>query len=520
MSDEEKLDETPETPAAAAEAAAPAAPSGESLPPMTPALKRRLQMCFDHASRMMQGDKGDKEKYDFGYAGTLLSQCVANDPGNPVYWDAFFLNATRKAKASGGGMGFGGFMGPGRAIAAHVDKREYVSAIKAGVEALGNNPTDVESLRAMARACEGLLLNETELRLLKTALDVAPKDVEVNRHCAKSLGRMGHIDQAVACWHRVEGANRNDDEAARAISNLTVQKTRIAAGIKDDFSKQSGGGKPTGGAAPVAPRPGAPVKPAAAPAPTAPQKREIKLTPRQQLERLIADRPGDIENYYALADVLIQESRPAEAITILQRALEASGGDIQVRERLEDAQLERQRIQCAIAEKKAEVDPSEENVEQAKKLRSDLDRGELDLIFARAQRYPQKKELRFDMARRLRKMGNYAEAVKYLDEIVGDEQWLGPASLEMGQCYQHLQQYEKAWGAYKVAIKALFENKDPTPEGAERRKLALYRAGVLAIGLKKAERAVQFLERLVKLDPKYKDAAARLDKAKRLKDKG
>jgi tetratricopeptide (TPR) repeat protein len=502
MSTDEKPVETTEKPAPAADAA----PRAQALPAMTPALRRRLQMCFDHAGKLMQS-----EKYDYGYAGTLLAQCVSNDPGNLVYWDAFFLNTVRQYKANQGGMMLGGLLGGGRTVQALVDKQEYVSAIKAGVEALGQNPYDVDALRAMAYACEALSLADAELRLLKKALDAASKNIEVNRHCAKSLARMGHIDQAIACWHRVESANRDDPEATRAISNLTVQKARIASGIKDEANKQSGGGKAGGAAAAASEK---------AVSPEAQKKREIKLTPRQQLERLIADRPADLENYFKLADLLLQESRVSEAINILKKALEASGGDIQVRERLEDAELERARVTCVLAEKKAAADTSPAALEQAKKLRSDWNRAELDLIFARAQRYPQKKELRYEMAVRLKRMGNYAEAVKYLDEIVGDEKWIGPASLEMGECYQHLQQYDKAWGAYKIAIKSLFEAKDATAEMQEHRKLALYRAGVLATGLKKADRAVQFLERLVKLDPHYKDAAARLDKARHLGDKG
>ena len=44
----------------------------------------------------------------------------------------------------------------------------------------------------------------------------------------------------------------------------------------------------------------------------------------------------------------------------------------------------------------------------------------------------------------------------------------------------------------------------------------LYRAGVLAHGLKDAATAVRHLAELVKIDPEFRDAAARLDKSRRI----
>jgi tetratricopeptide (TPR) repeat protein len=90
------------------------------------------------------------------------------------------------------------------------------------------------------------------------------------------------------------------------------------------------------------------------------------------------------------------------------------------------------------------------------------------------------------------------------------------ATLELGECLQHLKQYVKALHCYeRAAEKSLHD-----PEAAESHKLALYRAGVLAGGMKELETAERNLRALAELDPEYKDVQTRLDKVRQFRDKG
>lgn len=475
---------------------APAEQSGQALPEMSPALRRRLKMCHDHGLRLMQS-----EKYDFDYAHTLLSQCVIYDPGNVQFLDTFFENLKRKFKDTKPG-GFG--WGSGGNLRALLDKQQWVDALKAGIENLVQNPWDVMTLRGLAEACANLQLPETELRFLKQAIDKAPRDVELNRHCAKSLARMLQIDQAIACWHRVEEADKNDPEATKTIAELTLLKTRIATGnMPEGFVMP-----------PKNPQRGAATK-------TETKKREIQLTPRQRLEQAIKERPEEPSLYCELAKILLAESRPADAVTRLMKALELSGGDLAVREQLEDAQVELARVQAALAEKRASVERTPEAEEAAERAKRDANRLELETLAARCDRYPDRRDLSFELALRIKRGGQLAEAIKYFTLAAGDAQLAAAAQLEVGECYQQLKQYKPAYEAFKAAILASNHyGKLATPEQRETRKLALYRGGVLAAALQKFDRAEQMLEALVKLDPAFKDGAARLDKVRQMRNKG
>ncbi len=64
-----------------------------------------------------------------------------------------------------------------------------------------------------------------------------------------------------------------------------------------------------------------------------------KLTPEQRVEKKIAKNPEDVSLYVELADMHIRADRFAEAEQVLAKALAVSGGgDLSLRERLEDVQ--------------------------------------------------------------------------------------------------------------------------------------------------------------------------------------
>src|SRR5215207_1418591 len=149
-------------------------------PVVSPALRRRLQQCYEHAKKLMA-----QPKYDFDYANTALTDCVVSDPGNLAYVEAFLDNLNKKYNHNLKGASMQMFLPRGplkKALAA----RQWQEAIKAGAAILKTNPWDAATLRGMAQAGEQLQCNETELRYLKNAIDGNPKGVEVFRHCAPS----------------------------------------------------------------------------------------------------------------------------------------------------------------------------------------------------------------------------------------------------------------------------------------------------------------------------------------------
>ncbi len=473
---------------------------------ISPALRRRLQQCYEHGVKLASADKCDHD-----YVNAMFAECVAHDPGNLVYVEAFLDNLQKKYNNNKRGARFK-FGGKG-AFKKAVSKKDWREVLRLGPDVLKSNPWDVPALRSMAQACEELGLNEVELRYLKNALDANPKNVEVNRHCGRSLARMGQFDQAIACWHRVEELRKGDKEAAKMISDLSVEKAREQAGMGP--SRPIGASRAKSAAAKRAAEASAAPEATeeAAESQTPAARREIPLTRRQQLERAIADNPESVENYLELAELFADEDRHGDAERTLTKALEASGGDLKVRERLEDAQVARARHQLAIAEKRAGVEKTDDANALAERLRDDLNRREIELLAARSQRYPDDLRLCYELGLRLKRAGNYAEAVRQLQEARKVADLKAVATVEMGECLQHLKQFAKAMQYYTRAA----ELADNEPDC---KRLALYRAGVLATGLRELDVAERHLRELEAIDPDYKDLPARLDKLQTIRDKG
>ncbi len=460
---------------------------------ITPHLRRRLHECFEHANQLMK-----QGSYDFDYAHTMFGECVSRDPGNLVYLEAMFENLRRKYKNNKRGalLSFGG-KGPFKK--AHA-KKDWNETLKLGPEVLKSNPWDSNTLRALAEACAGLGHMETELRYLRFALERNPNDVDVNRHCAKSLTRQGYYDQAIACWHRVDETRRGDAEAQKMISELQIEKTQAGLGKGRDRSRSK---PPPEDQADV-------VKDAE----SSPPRREIQLTPRQQMEQAIANSPTDVDAYLELTQLHIDDDHLGEALHLLQKGLSATGGDIRIQYQLEDVEILRKQQQLSIAQQRAAKSPSEETQQLVLDLMGDLNRFELDVFAARAARFPNDLEYKFQLGLRLKLADNLSEAVKCFMEAAKLPTRRAHAVLELGECLQRQKQYSKALECYLRGLDQSERSDQPTLV-----KLALYRAGLLSAGLKDHPTAIDLLTRLVTLDPDYKDAAARLDKIRQMDHK-
>jgi tetratricopeptide (TPR) repeat protein len=193
---------------------------------------------------------------------------------------------------------------------------------------------------------------------------------------------------------------------------------------------------------------------------------------------------------------------------------EHAGGDLQVREAYEDMGLRRARHNVQIAERRAENDSSDETNSLAVRMRQELNRLETEVFRARVDRYPNVVSWKVELGTRLKRAGNYSEAIKVFQPATGDPRRRGQVYLELGECFQQIKQYKLAMTNYEAAVEALADRGEP-----ELRKKALYRAGVLAMGLEDLNLAEKHLTELAGLEYGYRDVAERLDKLAEVRNK-
>jgi tetratricopeptide (TPR) repeat protein len=453
---------------------------------LSPAERARLAQCFQRGTQNLPTNAD--------YAVEMFGICVLGDPGNAVYLQALLAALKKKfgAKKSGGltSLWSAGSRAGLKKLASTAQWREI---LKQGLAILKSNPADHGCLLSMAEACGNLMMVDTQAVYLRAALDASPTDAEVNRQCARFAANQGQFDQAIECWRRISKQKGLAEEADREIARLSVEKT-IAAG-------QGMTGRPAAGAA---------GKPAGAAAQgSAPAGDKVAA-----LKRSIQENPTVIEPYLELADLLEKEATIDEAEKLLAKALSASGNDIKVREHLEDRQLRWARQRVMVAEKRLETDDSADSRALVERLKAAQLKQEIEIYAARCSRYPENVSWKYELAMRLKAAGNCAEAIRHFQEVLQDARRKGAVSLELGECFQKIKQYQLAMRNYQAAVEILTERE------LELRKRALYRAGVLAMGLEDTDAAQKYLSTLAGLDFGYRDVAQRLDKLGPAKDKG
>ena len=449
---------------------------------LSPAERSRLSQCFQ------RGNQNAATNLD--YAIEMFSQCVLGDPGNAVYLQSL-LGVLKKKHGSRKAGGLSGLWPISKAggLKRFADKAQWREVIKQGVDILKATPSDHAVLLAMSDACGQLQLHDAQRVYLKSALDAAPADPEVNRQCARFLANHGEFDQAIACWVRVANVKGLADEAQREIARLQVEKTIVAG--HGMTGRAAGGGAKAGA---TAGQQASPVDRVTA------------------LKQAIQEKPAEIDAYLELADLLERDSGVEEAEAVLLKALAASGNDIKVREHLEDRQLRWARHRVHIAEQRVKDEDSPATRETLERLKAAQVKHEVEIYSARCARYPENLTWRYELAMRLKAAGNHTEAIRHFQDVLQDPRRKGAVSLELGECFQKIKQYQLAMRNYVAAVESL------TDREMELRKRALYRAGVLAAGLDDKDAAQKYLGTLAGLDFGYRDVAQRLDKLAAPKD--
>lgn len=456
------------------------ASGGDKREPISPAKRKRLQQCFEHASKQMA-----QENYD--YATELFTQCVAGDPGNVVYLQSFLGNLQKKYNNNKTGSKLAGFKARGErsAIKKAKAQSDWEGVIRNGLEVLKVNPWDVSALTAMADACEEMHLEDVTLVYLKMALDANSKDPDVNLQCAKALRARQQWDQAIACLHRVEQLRPDDEEIQRMIADLAVEKTIHQGGYEDDGAKKKmAAGK---------------------------SLQQQTLSEEERLEREIAREPKNISKYVELADLYLRDDHFSKAEDVFARAFEASGGDPDIRDRWDDVQMRHLRFRVIQAKRKADETGSDEAKAEYRRLRKKQVAKELEYYKGLCDRFPNNLTYKYDLGLRYQLNGLYNEAIKEFQAAKNDPRRKGVCLLALGQCFQQIKQLNLAMNHYEMSLQEIPDR------DASKKKESLYLAGKLAVALNDLDLAEKHLTALAGLDFNYRDVSALLDKVAELK---
>lgn len=456
--------------------------------PLPPGTRRRLQQCFEHGTKMSAAG-------NFDYATEMYTQCVLGDPANPIYVKSFLANLQKKYgdNKKGGKMAALRTAGAKGGMKKAVLQKDWNSVISSGLEVLKLNPWDTGVLTDMGNACESLEFDESQLEYLRMALDADEQDPEVNRTYGRALERQGMFDEAIVAFQRVAKAKPADEEAVRALADLAVKRTIVKGGYEEAQSSKEVMSQRVHGH----------------------DDGDTRLTPEQRLRRAIERDPSKLASYIELSELYLKDDKLKEAEEVLRKGLDASGGgDLNIRDRLEDVQIRRARNQVTIAEEKARSEKTQEALDLYKRMKVELNTKEIEFYSARVERYPTNLGFKFELGVRLQKAQQFTEAIRLFQDCRSDVKRKGQVLQHLADCFYSIKQYKLALKHYEEAIAEI------SPREEDLLKSTLYKAGRLAEGLKDWDTAERHYTDLAARDFGFKDVSERLDKIGRLRDNG
>ncbi len=480
---------------------------------MPAAVVQRLQQAFSHANKLL-------EKGDFNYAHDLYTQCVSEDPSSLVYLQHFRANLAQmhpngpKKSAS-----FGGFLGGAKSgYSKAAGKGDWQEAFAMACNHLKKSPFDTGTLLEMAEGCGEHGYFDCQLYYLKWAHDIDPASHEINRESALALERVGDFDQAINGWLRIQKLKPNDEEAAKAIKRISVEKTidvgRYNPALLDANAKDVQVERP-GSVAALAKsaeehgsEDAEPSEQEVAP--------EAKLTRRQkedQLRQAVDDNPDQVEPYISLAEFYVSHGQLLDSERLYRKALKIGGENLELLETLEEVYLKRMRNRAIEAGVRLKKHPSDEAEEYADLTVKEANQVEVEVFEARSARNPSDLRLKYEYGLRLKRIGQFREAIEPFQAARDDSKRTVEVNLLLGECFQQIGQHMLALRSYEASIEACDQS-----EWTDLRKLSTYRAGVLALGMKDLDRAESHLTNLADADFSYRDVSDRLDKIAKIRN--
>jgi tetratricopeptide (TPR) repeat protein len=223
------------------------------------------------------------------------------------------------------------------------------------------------------------------------------------------------------------------------------------------------------------------------------------------LQRMIRKEPANVAHYLKLGDFFRREGKLEEAAKTYKLALDVSG-DPNIREQMEDVELDMVRRNVSFAKEASARDPKDEQsraivVELATELLSQ----EIEIFSRRVDRYPNDLRLKHELARRFMRCKKYDKAIPLLQAASKDIRLESQVLASLGSCFLAKKQNNLAKRQFEKALEKLNATDHPIPF-----KECCYYLARLAEEAKDRATAEKYYSEILASDYEYKDVAKRL----------
>ena len=447
--------------------------------------------CFKKATEAMA-------KQNWDYAVEMFAVAIKMAPDNLMYRQSLRGVEQKKYKDNGSGRSMA-FLTV-NSIRSKIKKargaKNWGEMDTAAEEGLAVNPWDAHFNADLGEACRERGCLEVATFAYETAVKNAPENKDMLVALANMYERKRDYTNAVKTLDRVmkldplNGAIRSKIQALGAdevIDRGGYEGAKNTQEVKTDV-KQGYEESVTGG-----------------------KNQKDMLAPGESAEndllRAIKKDPASLANYLKLADYYKREGNLEKAVAAFQQALDVSG-DPNVREQMEDVQLEMVRKNLLFAKQAASQNPDDAVAKQNRiDLAKELLDQEIEVYSRRTERYPNDMKLKNELAQRFMQANKPALAIPLLQAASRDVRLEAQVLVNLGMCFLKQKQNPLAARQFKKAIEKLNAEEHP-----QQFKDCHYWLGRLAEEAKDLAGAEAHYLEIMGIDYAYKDVAARLEK--------
>jgi tetratricopeptide (TPR) repeat protein len=430
------------------------------------------------------------QKQNWDYAIQMFATCVNLKPDKNVYRSTLRGCQQKKYndnKSGAGTLAKTKLMGIRGRIKKARAKEDWVEMDKAAEEGLLVNPWDTGLNCDVGEAARKRGFMEVAQFSYKVALEADLKNKELGLLYGELMAEVGNYGEAIKTYQALMKFHPEDMNLSRRLTQLQASETTVRGKFDEAESTQDVRQKTAGQQG----RPGETVAPG--------QSEE------DDLRHAVRREPDKIEHLHKLASFYRRAKRYDEALELLNKALDMSGGDIAYREQIEDVELELLRRNRDKARELSEGDETaRKNYEE---LEKELVKRELEVFLRREQRYPQDLKLKMEIGDRFIRFQKWGEAIPRYQKASQDVRLKAQAHAKMGHCFLKEGKMSLAKGQLERAIAELSYEKDP-----KLFKEAHYNLGRVYEQLGDTANAEKMYGEILVVDYEYRDVRVRLEK--------
>jgi tetratricopeptide (TPR) repeat protein len=453
----------------------------KGAPPIADDRKRKLAAdCWKRGTEAMM-------KSNWDYSISMFREATKLVPDNLIYRQSLRGCEEKKYNGNGSGAAMAGMklMGVRGKIKKARYSKDWATIEQAAEDGLAINPWDAQLNADAGDALREFGYQEVAVYCFERAVKGDPNNKEYNQALGELLEERGEFERAIACYKRIMAVDKLDTVSRRKITELEAKATMEHGGYEKADSTQSV--KITGKTVPGE---------TAAPGDS----------PESDLQRAIRKDPANKDNYLKLAALYKRGGKLESCEEQLKKALEVSGGDINIREQVEDIQLDRMRQALGVAKDAALKAADDADAKQRySELAEELLRRETEIFSRRVERYPNDMRLKFELAQRYVTDQKHQLAIPLFQQSRSDPRLRGESLLLLGECFIRDKQYALAKRQFEQAVPDVKFDEKP-----DRFKELNYYLGRICEKLSERDNAIKWYQEVLAVDYNYRDTQKRL----------